>query len=89
VSPSEPPPMVYIPCTEHVAKPEEAEPVAVFTQAGRLVLMVYSATDKLYAQWGDGHPWLALPAAALGALQESHAIDQIALDADSSGDLPG
>lgn len=83
------PPVVYIPCAEHVAMPGEAQPIAMSTEDGRLVLMVYSTVDGLYAAWGAGHPWLAWPTEALGTLQESQGIDQVALDADRSGDGAG
>ena len=87
--PSESPTVVYIPCAEHVATPEEAEPVAVSNEAGQVVLLVYSTMDRLYARWGAGHPWLALPASAVRALQESQGIDQVVLDAERSGDVAG
>ena len=81
-TPSVLPSLLYVPCAEHVALPADARPLMRKTDDGRLMMIVYSSLDLLYAGWGDNHPWLALLTENLDSLQESQGFDLIALDFD-------
>ncbi|WP_163509597.1 SAV_915 family protein [Fodinicola acaciae] len=74
------PDLVYLPCKEHVAEVADARPLLHRLPDGELLLPAYSTADRLYAAWGDGHPWLALPSAGLEALHDSQHFDVVALD---------
>lgn len=78
--PREFPPVVYVPCAEHVTAVAEACPVMKRTRDGRLALFVYSALDRLRAGCGNEHPWVLLSLEALDTVQRSQHFELILLD---------
>ncbi len=47
---------------------------------GRVALFVYSAIDRLGAQYGDDHPWVLLSVVDLERAHESSPFDLLLLD---------
>jgi hypothetical protein len=80
--PADLPDPIYLPCAESVASPAQARPLMRRTEDGRLLMIVYSDTDKLYAGWGEDQPWLAIRTKHLSSLQEALKFDLIGLDLD-------
>lgn len=78
--PADFPPVVYVPCAEHVVEVADARPVMKRTREGKLALFVYSALDRLQNGCGRDHPWLVLPTQALDPLQQSQGYELVLLD---------
>lgn len=74
------PPVLYVPCAEHVTKIADARPVMKRTREGKLALFVYSALDRLHDGCGNEHPWVLLSVDALEPLQDAQGFDLILLD---------
>jgi hypothetical protein len=47
---------------------------------GRVALFVYSAIDRLEAQYGEGHPWALLSVPNLQTAHEQSPFDLLFLD---------
>lgn len=74
------PPVVYVPCAEHVQDVADARPLMQRTRDGRLALMVYSALDRLHDGCGPNHPWFVVSTPALEAVHRTQQYDLILLD---------
>ncbi len=74
------PPFVYLPCSEHVANPEDAVLELRQTRDGRTALLVYSALDRLKTCCGDQQPWMILPTELLNKLYRAQPFDLLLLD---------
>lgn len=74
------PPVVYLPCESHVEDPHDAVVQMRETRDGRMALLVYSALDRLHSCCGEQQPWLVMPTAELGKLQEARHFDLVVLD---------
>jgi hypothetical protein len=74
------PPIVYVPCTEHVADPDDVVAEYQTTRDGRTALLVYSALDRLYRCRGDDQPWFVLPTMKLQVLYDVRPFDVVYLD---------
>ncbi|WP_370940110.1 SAV_915 family protein [Amycolatopsis sp. cg13] len=78
--PPEFPPVVYVPCAEHVEESADARPVLRRTKEGGVALFAYSALDRLFEGCGAGQPWILLPVRAMEPLRESQGFDLVLLD---------
>ena len=74
------PPVVYLPCSEHVANPSEATVEMRRARDGRMCLMAYSALDRLKRCCGETQPWMVLPTAYLDQLQQAQPFELLLLD---------
>jgi len=74
------PPVVYVPCVEHVADPAEARVEYKVTKDGRRALLVYSALDRLHAGAGQAQPWFLAPLAGLQGLYDLDGFDLVLMD---------
>jgi hypothetical protein len=74
------PPILYIPCAEHVQDPDDLRVSYQTTKDGRVALLVYSALDRLITCCGDDQPWFTLPTANLQTLYDVQAFDLVLLD---------
>lgn len=74
------PPVVYVPCVEHVRDPAEAAIELRQTEDGRLAIMVYSALDRLEFCCGVRQPWVLLPTRLLEQYRQIQEFDLVLLD---------
>ena len=74
------PPFVYLPCSEHVSKPEDAVLELRRSKDGRTALMVYSALDRLKYCCGTEQPWMVTPTEVLNELHKTQPFDLLLLD---------
>lgn len=74
------PPFVYLPCSGHVSKPEDAVLELRRTKDGRTALMVYSALDRLKYCCGTEQPWMVMPTEVLNELHKTQPFDLLLLD---------
>ena len=71
------PPVVYAPTIED----EDATRIRMHKMLdGRIALFVYSAIDRLRAQYGEGHPWVLLSIPDLQRAHEASPFDLLLLD---------
>jgi hypothetical protein len=75
------PPVLYIPCLEHVTDAGTAQAEYRSTQDGRTALLVYSALDRLHHARGNDQPWFLLPTKDLQMLYDVRPFDVVYLDA--------
>lgn len=74
------PPFVYIPCSEHITRPEDAVLELRRTRDGRTALLVYSALDRLKYCCGEQQPWIVMPTPILNDLHKTQPFDLLLLD---------
>ncbi|SFB46021.1 hypothetical protein SAMN05216266_112135 [Amycolatopsis marina] len=74
------PPVIYLPCTEHVRNPEDAVIEYHSTKDGRVAVLVYSALDRLEFCCGTDQPWLVAPTTMLTPMRQAAAFDLVLLD---------
>lgn len=74
------PPVVYLPCAEHVAEPADARPELRRTRDGKLALLVYSALDRLRTCCGPAQPWVVVSTEALQQLHDHEPFDLLLMD---------
>lgn len=74
------PPILYIPCLEHVTDPDEIQVEYRTTRDGRTAILVYSALDRLHRARGADQPWFIFPTARLQDLHDVRAFDLVLLD---------
>lgn len=74
------PPVVYLPCAEHVAEPQLATIQMRQTKDGRVALLAYSALDRLHTCCGAGQPWLLTATTSLEGLHAQQPFDLLLLD---------
>ncbi|MFC4001878.1 SAV_915 family protein [Prauserella oleivorans] len=79
-SPPELPPVLYLPCLEHVEAPEDAVIEYVRTDRGHVALVGYSSLDQLKARCGDDRPWLRCPTEMVGRIREAAPFDAVLID---------
>ena len=74
------PPVLYLPCTEHVQDPRDLVVRYQTTADGRRALLVYSALDRLQTCCGTDQPWFMLPTERLEALHRLDPFDLVLMD---------
>lgn len=74
------PPVLYLPCTEHVQDPRDLVVRYQTTADGRRALLVYSALDRLQTCCGTDQPWFMLPTERLEALHQLDPFDLVLMD---------
>ena len=74
------PPILYVPCVQHVKDPDDLEVEYRATRDGRTALLVYSALDRLHKCCGAGQPWFLMPTLKLDDLYQVHPFDTVLLD---------
>lgn len=74
------PPVLYVPCCEHVSDPSDARVLLNNTRDGRSSLLVYSALDRLHTCMGTHQPWIVIPTSHLSALQNVARFELVLLD---------
>ncbi|PRX47000.1 hypothetical protein B0I33_10697 [Prauserella shujinwangii] len=74
------PPVVYLPCVEHVRNPQDAVVEYRRTNDHRVALLVYSALDRLQSCCGDDQPWVVCPTTMLAPLMQAVPFDLVLLD---------
>lgn len=80
VDPTTLPPVLYVPCVEHVADIADVEFSLRATRDGRTALLAYTALDRLRDGCGADQAWVLLPLAGLSALHREHPWDLLVLD---------
>ncbi|BCN58375.1 hypothetical protein RE9427_17450 [Prescottella equi] len=78
--PAEFPPVVYLPCAQNVANPEQAEIELRRTRDGRTALLAYSALDRLHTCCGANQPWIVVGTPSLDLIMGSQPFDLLLLD---------
>ncbi|NKS22306.1 hypothetical protein GS467_13975 [Rhodococcus hoagii] len=78
--PAEFPPVVYLPCAQNVADPEQAEIELRRTRDGRMALLAYSALDRLHTCCGANQPWIVVGTPALERIKQAQPFDLLLLD---------
>ncbi|WP_338890589.1 SAV_915 family protein [Rhodococcus sovatensis] len=78
--PSDFPPVLYVPCYQHVSDPSDARVLLDNTRDGRSSLFVYSALDRLYTCMGRDQPWVVIPTSYLSSLRDVAPFDLVLLD---------
>lgn len=78
--PSEFPPVLYVPCHEHVSDPSDARVLLNNTRDGRSSLLAYSALDRLHTCMGRSQLWIVIPTSYLSALHDVAPFDLVLLD---------
>jgi len=73
------PPVVYLPCAK-VSGPQGPEVEMRPLADGRVVLLAYTALDRLARSLGPNQPWIACPVDQLGAIQERLGYDTVCFD---------
>ena len=74
------PPILYVPCAEHVADPDDLRVSYQTTKDGRTALLVYSALDRLIRCCGADQPWFTFPTPSLQQLWDVEPFDLVLLD---------
>ena len=74
------PPVLYLPCVEHVADPAQAQVEMRETKDGRVALLAYTALDRLLRCCGTGQPWVLATTPALENLQRQYPFQLLMLD---------
>lgn len=74
------PPVLYLPCAEHVADPAAARPLLRRTRDGRLALLVHTALDRLHRCCGDEQPWVLIRTDRLAELRRTEPFDLLLPD---------
>lgn len=74
------PPVVYVPCSNMSTSDDHLSVDLRPTRDGRLVLLVYSALDRLVACCGDRQPWVVMPTASLEEIRKETNFELILLD---------
>lgn len=82
VEPDRLPPIVYVPCVEHVSDIEDVEFAYRRTNDGRMALLAYTALDRLHDRAGEDQPWVLMPAQAMQVLYAEQPWDLLLLDLD-------
>lgn len=74
------PPVVYVPCESPT--PEGGDLTIDFRQGrdGQVVLLVYSALDRLVRCSGEQQAWVVMPTARLDSVAQHMPIDMIVFD---------
>jgi len=80
------PPVLYLPCVEHVDNPAQARIAMRTTRDGRVALLAYSALDRLHDCCGRNQPWILVPTAGLDGLQKAQPFQLLLLDVVIPGD---
>lgn len=78
--PADFPPMVYLPCVEHVTDPVLARVQMRETRDGRVALLAYSALDRLHDCCGRDQAWVVVPTPALADVHAADPFDLLFLD---------
>lgn len=78
--PSDFPPVLYVPCHQHVSDPSDARVLLNSTRDGRSSLLVYSALDRLHTCMGRDQPWIVIPTSYLSSLKDVAPFDLVLLD---------
>nr|WP_296775898.1 SAV_915 family protein [Rhodococcus sp. (in: high G+C Gram-positive bacteria)] len=78
--PSDFPPVLYVPCKEHVSDAADARVLLNDTRNGTPSLLVYSALDRLTTCMGRHQPWIVIPTSYLSSLREVATFDLVLLD---------
>lgn len=74
------PPVVYLPCVEYVRDPADAAIELQRTVDDRLVIMAYSALDRLHAAYGEQKPWVVVQTAVLARYRQVQEFHRVVLD---------
>lgn len=80
VGPMDLPPYVYVPCSPFNAGDTDLSVDLRSTKAGQIVLLVYSALDRLVDNCGPEQPWTVLPATELEQIRVATGFELILLD---------
>lgn len=80
VDPKRIPPVLYVPCIDHVEAIEDAQFSYRETRDGRLVFLAYTSLDRLHDGLGDAQPWVLMPLAAINAQYVHRSWDLLMLD---------
>lgn len=78
--PAEFPPVVYLPCGQNLADPEQAEIEMRTTRDGRTALLAYSALDRFHTCCGADQPWIVVGTPSLDLIMKSQPFDVLLLD---------
>ena len=81
------PPVLYVPCAEHVTDPDDVRVEYRTTRDGREALLVYSALDRLRSCCGAGQPWFLMPTVKLDDLHRVRPFDVVLLDLELPDEL--
>jgi len=76
------PPVVYVPCERPPAPDGELTVDLRRTRDGQVVLLVYSALDRLVCSCGPRQPWVVMPTASLEHVNQRAPFDMVLLDMD-------
>jgi hypothetical protein len=74
------PPVLYVPCVEHVVEIDGLQLEYRQTSDGKVAFMAYTALDRLRDSCGVDQPWVMLPLAAVRALYTDRPWDVLLLD---------
>ncbi|WP_066912877.1 SAV_915 family protein [Millisia brevis] len=80
VEPERIPPVLYVPCVDHVGAIEDAQFSYRETRDGRLAFLAYTSLDRLHNGLGDEQPWVLMPLAAINAQYVHRPWDLTMLD---------
>ena len=78
--PADYPPVLYVPCVDHVTDPDDLEVEYRTTADGREAILVYSALDRLHRCAGEHQPWFLMPTVKLDELYQVRPFDLVLLD---------
>ncbi|QFU91981.1 SAV_915 family protein [Amycolatopsis sp. YIM 10] len=79
-APPDLPPVVYLPCVDHVTDPADAVIELRRMADERLAIMAYSALDRLRSCCGEQKPWVVMPTAVLARYRQVQEFHLILLD---------